>query len=250
MAREGEGQEEWIVKNTFLELQDPSKREEGMKRSNSTSDLSTYSSAPSATLQELKDWSDRSSRNNSESGSQCSTPKTASASGDICTGEEPDNPQPPTLDAEELYTKLMALGGKRSASAEMILAQETSEIRKYIPFDKQGNLTSIGSLMHFKEEVSTQCKPCIFWAKGRCGKGSMCFHCHYKHPNVEGKRLRASKATRERRAKLLAKGKATDVNDGGSQGSACDSSSVQSNASGAVTNSDNKSFKSGTVISL
>lgn len=249
------GEEQWVVKNTFIEFQDTSQPSQGMKKSNSESDLSTYSSAPSATLQELKDWQS-SSPWSSKSGSQCSTPLTGGGleTSEECTGECPEG-KPPTLEAEELYNRLLALGGTRTLSAEVIAAQDSKEIRKHVPLDKSGNLTSIGSIMHCKEEVSTHCRPCIFWSKRRCGKGHLCLHCHYKHPNIEGKRLRASKATRERRAKLLAKSRIDcddDAGVGSSQGSVDTASSHSSSAVGSVDTGavKKKPFKSGTIISL
>jgi hypothetical protein len=53
-------------------------------------------------------------------------------------------------------------------------------------------------ILHQKRGDSVQCKPCFFFQKGLCMKGSRCGFCHeLNHAGVAGKRLRPSKRTRE-----------------------------------------------------
>jgi hypothetical protein len=75
-------------------------------------------------------------------------------------------------------------------------------VRDKIPRDPNGNLTSIGSIKHDRN----QCKPCVFvFHAGRvCANGIACEYCHFWHPPK--KRARASKRKRlERKAKELEK---------------------------------------------
>lgn len=62
-----------------------------------------------------------------------------------------------------------------------------------VPRDAQGNLTSIGTMMH---EAGT-CRPCLFWFKGQCSKDVSCNYCHLVHDGQKSKRIRPSKRTRE-----------------------------------------------------
>eukprot|EP00746_Dinoflagellata_sp_MGD_P032670 gnl/MRDRNA2_/MRDRNA2_177883_c0_seq1.p1 gnl/MRDRNA2_/MRDRNA2_177883_c0~~gnl/MRDRNA2_/MRDRNA2_177883_c0_seq1.p1 ORF type:complete len:287 (+),score=48.31 gnl/MRDRNA2_/MRDRNA2_177883_c0_seq1:80-940(+) len=262
----------WVVKNTFLELPEEQLQRDGLQRSNSTSQLSTLSLSSTGvpTLRELRDWSSKSSSTHSVSGSHCSSPHDGVLDLGPChdAGDCPSKLDPPTLVAEELYRKLKAIGGSRNASAERLAAEESvHEARQHVPRDTKGNLTSIGSIMHSKEPFATQCRPCIFWNKGRCSKGEVCLHCHFRHPNVEGKKLRASKGTRIRRAKLLQNAQDLeqselqdkagveqlqgDLTTASSIGSAADSRSNVSNDSGAVTKLSSKTiFKPATRVSL
>lgn len=249
----------WVVKNTFLELDDPSPKVNQMiKRSASGGNLSNYSSTPPPSVQELREWS-HSSKASSRGGSSfegsdhlsgCSTPRTGDAEEMQIEVQEGDGevPENGTLlaEAEELYNSLLALGGTRSASAEVLVAQDSPTLRKHVPLDANGQMTSIGSVIHFKPEIGTHCRPCIFWSKGRCGKAHCCLYCHYRHANVERKRLRASKATRERRAKLLNKA----LNDADDTSGNSVASSSQASGSQASGGSGNKGNKSRTVISL
>lgn len=103
-----------------------------------------------------------------------------------------------------LYARLMELAGSRAVPLKLLnKMDQTGELRKIIPLDSKGEKTSLGSIPHQKEPLGSECRPCIFWFKGRCLKGELCLYCHFKHINQRPKRLRASKNTRLRRSRLM-----------------------------------------------
>merc|ERR1719440_2603044 len=62
--------------------------------------------------------------------------------------------------------------------------------------------TSAGSEAH----GSGTCRPCLFWYKGLCFKGSTCLFCHAAHTTEEVHAIKPSKKTRvwlQRRARQL-----------------------------------------------
>lgn len=65
-----------------------------------------------------------------------------------------------------------------------------------IPYNTEGEITSIGSIRHSLME--DRCSPCIFWFKGICAKGIHCHFCHFKHKGQKSKRIKPSKKTRLR----------------------------------------------------
>lgn len=184
-----------VVKNTFLELANDLPRIP-LRRSNSESGLSSLST-PS--LQELKTFSTSCSTYSSGS-----TVGSSADSGTITPDLEDALVEryTPSIEAVELYDKLVNLAGSRNLSSKIEGSLDRNQIRNLIPKDAKGNFTSIGSIVHYKEEIGKQCRPCVFWLKNKCEKGDVCLHCHVKH-YMKHKRLRASKSTRERRAKAF-----------------------------------------------
>lgn len=184
-----------VVKNTFLELANDLPRIP-LRRSNSESGLSSLST-PS--LQELKTFSTSCSTYSSGS-----TVGSSADSGTITPDLEDALVEryTPSIEAVELYDKLVNLAGSRNLSSKIEDSLDRNQIRNLIPKDAKGNVTSIGSIVHYKEEIGKQCRPCVFWLKNKCEKGDVCLHCHVKH-YMKHKRLRASKSTRERRAKAF-----------------------------------------------
>eukprot|EP00746_Dinoflagellata_sp_MGD_P162571 gnl/MRDRNA2_/MRDRNA2_90189_c0_seq1.p1 gnl/MRDRNA2_/MRDRNA2_90189_c0~~gnl/MRDRNA2_/MRDRNA2_90189_c0_seq1.p1 ORF type:complete len:471 (+),score=83.51 gnl/MRDRNA2_/MRDRNA2_90189_c0_seq1:79-1491(+) len=63
----------------------------------------------------------------------------------------------------------------------------------YIPVDDQGNVTSLGSILHHTDD----CKPCIFLKRDACHKRDLCFYCHLPHdeqaPKTASKKKRRSR---------------------------------------------------------
>lgn len=119
----------------------------------------------------------------------------------ICEGEKRP---PPSAEAVAMYKMMIALAGSRTLPDEKVQAlNENGELERHVPLDDDGQQTSFGSIMHWQEPVGTECRPCVFWIRGRCKKNELCIHCHIKHPDLKGKskRLRASRSTRLRRAK-------------------------------------------------
>jgi len=66
------------------------------------------------------------------------------------------------------------------------------ELLEQVPYNDEGERTSLGSLQH-----PETCSPCLFWFKGKCGKGIHCDYCHFRHPGQKNKRIRPSKNTRQ-----------------------------------------------------
>lgn len=194
------------VKNTFLTVEEP--KERPMRRCNSGSDLS-LSSLPRSGTQTPP---------SSVSGSGRNTPVSWADIYD--DDEDADGPfgegdndfqdlgkwsyPTPTVEAVELYEKLQDVAKGRGLPDKILaeLAQDDT-IKQHIPRDPQGNLSSLGSISHCIAPIGEKCKPCLFLLKNRCAKGHLCLHCHIPHPNFKGKRMRASKATRQRRANMF-----------------------------------------------
>jgi hypothetical protein len=55
--------------------------------------------------------------------------------------------------------------------------QMSVQLSPYIPLDDQGNVTSLGSILHHTDA----CKPCIFLKRDACHKRDLCFYCHFPH---------------------------------------------------------------------
>jgi len=224
-----------VIKNTFIEFQ--AEKAPSLRRSFSGSDISSLSAAQSTTgsgrntpslveseLNSNNSWADQFDDGDDQEGE----------GGQVAfQGEWPV--VAPTVEALELYEKLSVLAHGRALPAK-VLAKLTEEdtATPHIPRDPDGNLLSLGSIPHGVEPVASECKPCIFFFKERCSKGQYCLHCHIPHPAFKAKRLRASKATRQRRAKMWTGGQEEEKVE--AKGSACGSSahSVSSQNSGSV----------------
>lgn len=73
-------------------------------------------------------------------------------------------------------------------------ALEQEGVLDQIPRDKEGGLTSVGSIKHAEGE----CAPCLFWHRKACVKGIRCTYCHIAHEGLQKKRIRPCKQTRKR----------------------------------------------------
>jgi len=69
---------------------------------------------------------------------------------------------------------------------------DTETMLDMIPKDVDGQLTSMGALLH----SAGTCSPCLFRLKSRCNKSWRCTYCHLPHKVKRSKRIRPSKATR------------------------------------------------------
>lgn len=67
-----------------------------------------------------------------------------------------------------------------------------------IPLDPDGLLTSVGSLNH-----PSSCKPCTFFQRGECNRGTACVFCHFHHAG--GKKAQPCKARRDKYRNLVAR---------------------------------------------
>lgn len=230
-----------------------------MRRCSSGSDLSDARSSitpyPFSPPSELKQASEVTSQSGSR-GSGTNTPTSwadledSEEDGDGTLGTQCDwVPPPPTLDAMQLYEKLHGLSQGRSLPAKLVAELQADDtIQQHIPLDVNGNPSSLGSIPHAADPVGTNCKPCIFLHKKRCTKGQYCIHCHLPHQDFKAKRLRASKATRQRRAKMW------PLLNGNAEGSETTGSDSQggysSGSSGRSQNSNIPTKITGTKISL
>lgn len=80
-----------------------------------------------------------------------------------------------------------------SIPRELLEAIDARGLLEKIPRNDQQLLTSIGSIGH---NMDIQCRPCLFWFRGRCSKGILCEFCHFVHEGQRPKRIRAAKNTR------------------------------------------------------
>jgi len=257
-----------VIRNTFLEVQEH--KGAPLRRVNSGSDLSLSSHSPS--INELKQWSEATSQTGSIYSRNSSGTSTPVLSWADQTDEADDDdeielfhgndgaignwvPQAPTVVAMELYDKLQTLANGRSLpEKDMTKLQNDPTVNQHIPPDMQGHPSSLGSIPHGVAPAGQSCKPCIFFQKKRCTKGQYCLHCHLPHPNEKPKRFRASKATRERRAKLFVSNQ-EGITGPSSQSLAGYASGSSIASTGSSKGSDNlphmkQPSKSKTIISL
>lgn len=89
---------------------------------------------------------------------------------------------------------LQAVHRETQVPMHELAALEQQGALRQIPRDADGRLTSVGTIHHAAEA----CSPCLFWFKGACTKGLRCSYCHLKHQGQKNKRIRPSKAARQR----------------------------------------------------
>eukprot|EP00746_Dinoflagellata_sp_MGD_P147076 gnl/MRDRNA2_/MRDRNA2_79464_c0_seq1.p1 gnl/MRDRNA2_/MRDRNA2_79464_c0~~gnl/MRDRNA2_/MRDRNA2_79464_c0_seq1.p1 ORF type:complete len:495 (+),score=59.80 gnl/MRDRNA2_/MRDRNA2_79464_c0_seq1:79-1485(+) len=83
---------------------------------------------------------------------------------------------------------------------DMETHEATKFLYPYIPVNEEGNVTSLGSILH----IEGSCTPCAFHKKNRCHKKDLCIYCHYDHDAAAPKsRPRKSKKKRVREAAKL-----------------------------------------------
>lgn len=100
----------------------------------------------------------------------------------------------------ESLQQLTDLAAKEQLTREDLEKNEvTDHLYPYIPFNDEGDITSLGSILH----AEGACKPCVFLKKDRCHKKDLCLYCHFEHdvkqPNGGSKHARI----RKRRARHL-----------------------------------------------
>jgi len=78
---------------------------------------------------------------------------------------------------------------------DLMTIEATSQLYPYIPFDDEGKVTSLGTILH----AEGLCKPCAFFKKDRCHKKDLCLYCHFDHDLA--KPTRKSKSRRVRLAR-------------------------------------------------
>mmetsp|Transcript_31367 Transcript_31367/g.73166 ORF Transcript_31367/g.73166 Transcript_31367/m.73166 type:complete len:206 (-) Transcript_31367:138-755(-) len=108
------------------------------------------------------------------------------------------------------------------AQPEQVAVVQPAE-EQSIPFNADGELTSVGSIAHGTGE----CFPCAYWFKGICKYGLNCTSCHFVHEGQKSKRLRPSKHVRMRfrRAQALQRQNEADDNDDDENGGEGDGNS-------------------------
>lgn len=103
------------------------------------------------------------------------------------------------MDDPQMLFLINGLHMELNESMEVLESLAERGILHLIPRDENGLMTSEGSIAHFQGATVEQCNPCVFWFKGRCGKGISCPYCHFRHIGQKPKRLRESKYTREKK---------------------------------------------------
>jgi hypothetical protein len=101
-----------------------------------------------------------------------------------------ENGKSGTTLVDQVFTELGA-----SIPRELLEAIHARGLLEKIPRNEHQQLTSIGSIGHSIVN-DVQCRPCLFWFRGRCSKGILCEFCHYVHEGQRPKRIRAAKNTR------------------------------------------------------
>mmetsp|Transcript_9685 Transcript_9685/g.30139 ORF Transcript_9685/g.30139 Transcript_9685/m.30139 type:complete len:316 (-) Transcript_9685:51-998(-) len=201
-----------VVKNTFIHAVDLSEQanKQALRRSASDSDISHSSGKPEGTT---KFWFGK-ERSSSRSSSEQSTPNPSGANeygrNDSETSSShaassqstshPAGPQrvgatqpqlPPDVVArcDEL---VLQLHGELGVPVEDLIALDAQGLLRQIPRNAEGEMTSVGSVLH----ATGECSPCVFWFKNSCSKSIKCSYCHFMHRGQKNKRIRPSKQTR------------------------------------------------------
>jgi hypothetical protein len=203
-----------VVKNTFLELVDSQPLFGARKRSSSDSHVSLKNVYLSRTL--LTDINcDKGDKEETWSNS---TPSLVNDDGSLHSFDDsrdgsksptginlfgnPEEDQETLVPAEvrETLEKLTQDVGDNHFKREDLENHEATQLLyPHIPLDEEGNITSLGSILHSEGT----CKPCAFLKKDRCHKRDLCIYCHLGHDLVAAKpqRFRKSKKKRMRQAR-------------------------------------------------
>jgi len=84
---------------------------------------------------------------------------------------------------------------------EVVQEMARSGALAMIPRTEDGQLASLGSISH----ESGTCTPCAYWVNGTCKYNISCNFCHFVHASTKNKRTRPSKAMRMRHLRRVAK---------------------------------------------
>eukprot|EP00746_Dinoflagellata_sp_MGD_P065614 gnl/MRDRNA2_/MRDRNA2_27320_c0_seq1.p1 gnl/MRDRNA2_/MRDRNA2_27320_c0~~gnl/MRDRNA2_/MRDRNA2_27320_c0_seq1.p1 ORF type:complete len:386 (-),score=78.25 gnl/MRDRNA2_/MRDRNA2_27320_c0_seq1:601-1662(-) len=124
------------------------------------------------------------------------------------TSFEDEEPVPCTLvdqclvpgHALDALQKLKEMVEDQHLKREDLMTDEiTGQLYPYIPFDDEGNLTSLGSILH----AHGACQPCIFMKRDRCHKKDLCLYCHHPHEKHEmNTGIKRNRKAKSRRMKL------------------------------------------------
>lgn len=107
-------------------------------------------------------------------------------------------PRQVPIEAQEALHKLTELVAEENLRREDLVTNEvTAQLYPFIPYDDEGNVTSLGSILH----AHGGCKPCAFWKRDRCHKKDLCLFCHFEHDIPKPACSRKSKSRRMRLAR-------------------------------------------------
>lgn len=191
-----DGQLQCIVKNTFLELVDrPGDRKRSKSAPADNPLAHAMCSAPKMidVVAVKMDSPDTSSTHSSlgDEGMLAGFSRTSSKDPEYQEFSD-DEPQAPNevLEALDKLTKLVEDEHYKRENYQH--HEATLFLYPYIPTDQRGNISSLGSILHFQGT----CKPCAFLKKDRCHKKDLCLYCHLEHD------LRTPKARRSKKWRM------------------------------------------------
>mmetsp|Transcript_101702 Transcript_101702/g.286739 ORF Transcript_101702/g.286739 Transcript_101702/m.286739 type:complete len:300 (-) Transcript_101702:395-1294(-) len=212
-----------VVKNTFIDIvSEGSEEKTSLRKTASDGDLSNVSSSCSSksavnvvySLQAQKtarDAPDGLPTDPSQSATQvhCASGQRASSenSHPTCSADSADS-----ASSCSRFDATVGCGPSERPNPELEVPEDVlkslghPEIINQIPREKNGQLTSLGSIGH----AAGDCSPCLFWYRKICMKGYLCDFCHFKHKGKKPKRLRPG---RRMRAFLKANEAANDDGD-------------------------------------
>lgn len=180
----------YTIKNTFVEIEEESRKREspGLPRCSSESSLNSSRKPPSPA--ELKDFSDRSCSGSGSEGS----PRFSGEQSKVVPDKSSMNVSPETLAICKSLVRVAMDQNKAGADGGSWSEADVSDVatskaarqklhealKDVLPFDHEGNKMSMGSILHsFGPHVGSHCQPCSFWMKRRCMEGESCLRCHY-----------------------------------------------------------------------
>lgn len=171
-------------KNTFIEIVDEgsdfSSSNSCLLRSSSDSNLSSLTQSS-----EFLEWATtQASNGGSDSNTPCRQHEKSSS-----LDREPSQKHRVSIVTMELCGKLTAISQQQSrneggalgtedvidpATLQEVWQRLCESLTHLIPVDAQGKKLTVGSILHSHKN----CKPCYFFAKGRCTLGESCLRCH------------------------------------------------------------------------
>jgi hypothetical protein len=220
------GQQAWIIRKTFIELEsDHSEDEGGGKRSHSdhegltnlrstSSKSSSGDTCPEGKLRDLQQWHKTWASSSDQTGSShqnitewrarnpdgpdgglnssiCAQPhQTWHSSSDDMSSHSKEEARATFCmqNALDLHQELSEIV---DAGADVRDVIETSyshlDISKFVCRGQNGELLSIGSVRHLLDPAGTLCKPCGCFRRGKCYRGEKCLYCHFYHSRKDSR---------------------------------------------------------------
>lgn len=105
--------------------------------------------------------------------------------------DQVEQPQVPSYAIEALHKLTDLVAAEQWKREDLASNQVTAQLYPFIPLNEEGEVTSLGSILHF----DGVCKPCAFVKKDRCHKKDLCVYCHFDHDSSNSTSTPAASTT-------------------------------------------------------